>query len=217
MTSLSVMVSYIFLGIGFGVLLNKAGYGFWWSSAMAGGIFAGALQYVGVDLLQQQASLLNVAITSFAVQARHLFYGISMVETYSTAGKLRPYMAFGLTDETYSLLCQGEYPEGEDPDAYRFLVTAFNHSYWITGCILGALAGRLLPFNTDGIEFSMTALFIASFVSQWQKTQNHGYALIGLLSSAACLAAFGPDNFLIPDMIVIMLLVTLWGKKKGDI
>ena len=161
--SIPVMAGYLVLGIGFGILLRNAGYGVLWSAAMSLFIFAGSMQYVGISLLTGGASLLTTAMTTFMVNARHLFYSISMVDVYKGAGRYKPYMIFALTDETYSLLFDGTTPEGTDPELYRFLVSLFDHSYWVAGCILGSLLGAVLPFSTAGIEFSMTALFIASF------------------------------------------------------
>lgn len=207
--SLPVMAGYIVLGIGFGILLRNAGFGVLWSFAMGTFIYAGSMQYVGVSLLAGGASVLTTAITTFMVNARHLFYSISMIDTYKDAGKYKPYMIFALTDETYSLLCDGDTPDREHADLYRFLVSMFNHSYWITGCVLGSLLGAVIPFSTAGIEFSMTALFIASFTEQWLNAHDHVSALTGLFSTLVCLILFGPERFLIPAMLVMTLVLTL--------
>ncbi len=208
-TSIPVMAGYVVLGIGFGILLRDAGYGVLWSLAMGVFIYAGSMQYVGVGLLAGGASILTAALTTFMVNARHLFYSISMIGRYRDAGKYKPYLIFGLTDETYSLLCDGEAPAGADPHLYRFLVSIFNQCYWVTGCVLGNLLGAALPFSTEGIEFSMTALFIASFTQQWLTSRDHIPAVVGLLGSLACLLIFGADSFLIPAMLVITLALTL--------
>ena len=155
--SLPVMAGYVVLGIGFGILLRNAGYGLAWAAAMAAAIYAGSMQYVGVGLLAGGAGIVTAILTTFMVNARHLFYSISMIDRYKNAGKYKPYLIFALTDETYSLLCDGETPEEGNADLYRFLVSLFNHIYWITGCVLGSLLGAVLPFSTAGIEFSMTA------------------------------------------------------------
>ena len=207
--SLPVMAGYVILGIGFGILLRGAGYGVLWSLAMAALIYAGSMQYVGVGLIAGGAGVLATALTTVMVNARHLFYSISMIGRYRDAGKYKPYMIFALTDETYSLLCDGHAPEGADPHLYRFLVSLFNQCYWVSGCVLGSLLGGVLPFSTEGIEFSMTALFIASFTEQWLAGGNRVPALVGLVCSLACLIAFGPQNFLIPDMLLITAVLTL--------
>ena len=207
--SLPVMAGYIILGIGFGILVHRAGYGVLWAFAMSLLIYAGSMQYVGVGLLAGGASVLTVLITTVMVNARHLFYSISMFRYYKDAGPWKPYLVFALTDETYSLLCDGKSPEGVDADRFRFLVSLFNHSYWVLGSIIGSLISGILPFSTAGIEFSMTALFIASFAEQWITAGDHLPAVTGLLGTFLCLIVFGPDRFLIPAMMMITLLLTL--------
>ena len=214
--SVPVMAGYIVLGIGFGILMRNAGYGVLWTAAMSGFIYAGSMQYVGVSLLTGGASVLTTILTTIMVNGRHLFYSISMVDKYKDAGKYKPYMIFALTDETYSLLCDGKAPEGSDPNVYRFFVSLFDQSYWVTGSILGSLLGAVLPFSTAGIEFSMTALFITSFTEQSLTTTDHIPALTGLLITLLCLVIFGRDNFLIPAMLLITLVLTLLrGREKG--
>ena len=215
LASLPVMAGYVVLGIGFGILLRNAGYGLAWSAAMAVGIYAGSMQYVGIDLLAGGAGVLATALTTVMVNARHLFYSISMIGRYRNAGKYKPYLIFALTDETYSLLCGGDAPDEEHADLYRFLVSLFNHLYWITGCVLGSLLGAVIPFSTAGIEFSMTALFIASFTEQWIRTREHLPAVTGLLSTLACLLLFGPERFLIPAMLLITLVLTALRGRPG--
>lgn len=207
--SLPVMGGYVVLGMGFGILAHNAGYGVPWVLAMSLLIFAGSMQYVGIGLLQGGASVLITAVTTVMVNARHLFYSISMISRYKDAGKYKPYLIFALTDETYSLLCDGKAPERTDPDLFRFFVSLFNQTWWVTGSLAGALLGGVLPFSTAGIEFSMTALFIASFTEQWIMMKDHLPALTGLFGTLACLLAFGPERFLIPAMLVITLVLTL--------
>jgi len=212
--SIPVMAGYLFLGIGFGILMRNAGYGILWSASMSIFIYAGSMQYVGVSLLTGGASVLTTAITTFMVNARHLFYSISMIGKYKNAGKYKPYMVFALTDETYSLLCDGKVPEGVEPNLYRFLLSLFNHSYWVTGSIIGSLLGTVLPFSTVGIEFSMTALFIAAFTEQWIVAKDHIPAITGLVCTLLCLMVFGQENFLIPAMLLITLVLTLLRRRE---
>ena len=212
--SVPVMAGYIVLGIGFGILLRNAGYGVLWAASMSLFIYAGSMQYVGVGLLTGGASVITTIITTIMVNARHLFYSISMVDKYKDAGKFKPYMIFALTDETYTLLCDGKAPEGTEPNLYRFLVSFFNQCYWVTGSVVGSLIGGVLPFSTAGIEFSMTALFIASFTEQWLTTKDHIPAMTGLLSTLLCLVVFGSENFLIPAMLLITLILTLLRKRE---
>ena len=216
--SIPVLAGYVVLGIGFGILMRDAGYGVLRTAAMSLFIYAGSLQYVGVGLLTGGASVLTTAITSLMVNARHLFYSISMIDEYKDAGQYKPYMIFALTDETYSLLCDGMTPSGVDTNQYRFLVSIFNHSYWVTGSVIGSLLGAVLPFSTEGIEFSMTALFVAAFTEQWLTTKDHVPALTGLICTLLCLIVFGKDNFLIPAMLLITLVLTLLrGREEGRV
>ena len=154
--------------------------------------------------------MLTVILTTVMVNARHLFYSISMLHHYRNAGRYKPYLIFSLTDETYSLLCDGQVPEGTDPDRFRLWVSLFNHSYWVLGSVIGSLVSGILPFSTAGIEFSMTALFIASFTEQWITAKDHIPAVTGLLGTLLCLIVFGPERFLIPAMLLITLLLTLF-------
>ncbi len=212
--SIPVLAGYVVLGTGFGILLRNAGYGVLWAASMSVFIYAGSMQYVGVGLLAGGASVLNTVITTVMVNARHLFYSVSMIDKYKNAGKYKPYMIFALTDETYSLLCDGKVPAGVEPDVYRFFVSLFHHCYWITGSIIGNLLGAVLPFSSAGIEFSMTALFVASFTEQWLTAKDHVPALTGLLSTLLCLVVFGRDNFLIPAMLLITLVLTLLRRRE---
>ena len=213
--SIPVMAGYVVLGIGFGVLMHAAGYGLPWTLAMSLVIYAGSMQYVGVGLLSGGASVVTAILTTVMVNARHLFYSISMIRVYRDSGRFKPYLIFALTDETYSLLCDGEVPDGTDARAYRFLVSAFDHSYWVIGSVLGSLLGAILPFSAEGIEFSMTALFLTSFVEQWVKKGNRIPALTGLGATLLSLVVFGPERFLIPAMLLITLVLSLFRGRLG--
>ncbi len=215
--SLPVMAGYVVLGIGFGILLHNAGFGVLWAFAMSLFIYAGSMQYVGIGLLEGGASILTTALTTVMVNARHLFYSISMIGRYKDSGRYKPYLIFALTDETYSLLCDGSTPPDTDPDQYRFFVSLFNHCYWVTGSVIGSLLSAVLPFSTAGIEFSMTALFIASFTEQWLISRDHLPALTGLLSTLLCLVLFGRDRFLIPAMLLFTLVLTLLRGRKETV
>ena len=207
--SLPIMAGYIVLGLGFGVLLQSKGYGVGWALAMGGLIYAGSMQYVAIDLLAGGASLISAALMTLMVNARHLFYGISMLERYKDTGAVKPYLIFALTDETYSVVCSGDVPDGVDRKKNYFWVSLLDQFYWVVGCVAGALLGSVLPFDTTGIDFSMTALFLVVMVEQWRSTCDHTPALVGLGVSLVCLLIFGSSNFLIPSMIGITVALTL--------
>lgn len=215
--TLPVMAGYLVLGAGFGILLKVNGYGVLWALAMSVFIYAGSMQYVGISLISGGASLISTALTTLMVNARHLFYGISMIGKYKGAGVKKLYLMLALTDETYSLVCTEDCPKREEAHNYYFLISLCNHIYWIVGSVLGSLVGSLITFNTAGIDFAMTALFVTVFVEQWMSTKEHRPALIGAGASVACLLIFGKDNFLIPAMVTITLFLTVFrgGLEKG--
>ena len=208
-----VLTGYLFLGAGFGILLGeKTGLGVGWAVAMAVFMLAGSGQYLAVSLIADHASLITVAISTFLVNARHIFYGISLLDAYKGSGKKKFYMIFGLTDETYSLVTQNQPPEGMTRHQYCFLVTLFDHIYWVLGCSLGNIATKLLPISFEGVEFVLTALFVTMFVEQWLSHKNHLPAIIGVISTILCLTIFGKDIFLIPSMLLIAVLLTVTRK-----
>lgn len=207
--TIPVLTGYLFLGAGFGILLVESGYSVLWAGVMALLVFAGSGQYLLVGLLASGASLASAAVATLLVNARHLFYGISLVDAYKNAGKRKYYMIFGLTDETYSLVTQAKIPEGIDRADYCFSVTFLNHCYWLAGCVLGAIIGKVLPIDFSGVSFVLTALFVTIFVEQWLSTKDHFPALVGVACTAASLLIFGSDIFLIPAMAAIAGILIL--------
>ena len=204
-----VLTGYLFLGMGFGILLSENGYGVLWALAMSIFVFAGSGQYLAVSLLANSSGLLSAAIATLLVNARHLFYGISLLEKYKGTGKKKPYLIFALTDETYSLVTQNEPPEGMSRHSYCFTVSVLDHIYWITGCTLGALVGQFIPINYEGIEFVLTALFVTMFVDRWLTNKDNFSAIVGACATRVSLLLFGSEFFLIPAMVLIALLLTL--------
>ena len=219
--TLPVMAGYLVLGLGFGILLRVAGFGALWALAMSIFMYAGSMQYVGVSLLSGGASLVTVAVTTLMVQARHLFYGISLIDRYRGAGAKKLYLMHALTDETYSLVTSVHVPDFVDEKSYYFAISLLNHLYWITGCMLGSLAGAILPFSSEGVDFAMTALFVTIFVEQWVTEKEHRPALAGAGCTLLCLLVFGSESFLIPAMALILLSLVLLrrpieGKEAGQ-
>jgi len=214
-----VMTGYLFLGVSFGILLGETGYGLPWAFCMALFMYAGSAQFLSVSLLANHASLLSTGIAIFLLNARHIFYGISLIDAYKGTGKKKPYLIFSLTDETYSLVTQNQPPEGMKRHTYCFLVSLFDHIYWVTGCVIGSLAGNIIPISFEGIDFVLTALFVTLFTEQWLSNKNHWPAVIGVVSTVLCLLIFGSDIFLIPSMVLIAILLTTTrktGKRKED-
>ena len=209
-----VMTGYVFLGFGFGIVMHQSGFGGLWPVAMSLFIYVGSMQYMAVGLLTGGASLLTTALTTLVVNARHLFYGISMIDAYKGTGKAKPYLIFALTDETYSLVSRDHAPEGIPFHRHCLLVSFFDQCWWVAGTALGALAGDLLPLNFEGIEFVLTALFVTIFVEQWLSTRNHFPAIVGVAATAVCLLIFGKDVFLIPSMCLIAAILIM-ARKTG--
>lgn len=206
----------MFLGIAFGVLLEEAGYGFVWALAMSLFIYAGSLQFAMVPLLASCASPLTMVFTAFFVNARHLFYGLSFIDSFKKL-RSKPYMIFSLTDETYSVLC-GCKDDEESKDKW-FLIALFDHIYWVTGSVIGALLGKALPFDLTGIDFSMTALFVVILLEQIlsNPSKNRKVAIISLCVSILLLMLFGPDKFLLPAMIItVSIMAAYCSIKKED-
>lgn len=183
--------------------------------------FAGSAQYVAITLLTSIFDPIYALLLTLMVNARHLFYGISMLDKYKGTGKLKPYLIFGLCDETFSIICSTEPPEGVNRNWFMFFITLLDHSYWVLGSALGGLLSYMVSFNTKGLDFVLTALFVVIFIGQWKTQKNHKPAVIGVLCSIICLVVFGQGNFIIPSMIAILVVLTLFrknwhGRKYND-
>lgn len=217
-TSLPIMVSFVVLGIGYGLLMQKNGYGPLWSLLSGLIIFSGTVQFVSVTMLGS-GSVIMAGITALMVAARHIFFSISMIGRYRTEGRRKWYLFYALCDETYAMLSRDEMPEGVNLSAYRLLVTAFDQFAWLFGSFLGGWIGTLLTFDSTGIDFAMTALFTTVFVEQWLSAKNHIPAVLGVAATLICRILFGRDLFLIPAMIIIIAVLTLMRgriEKAGD-
>lgn len=205
-----VLCGYLFLGLAFGLLLQQAGYGWPWAVLTSVIVYAGSMQFVLVGLLGGGfASLLSVALTTLSVNSRHLFYGLSFLETFRKMGRAKPYMIFSLTDETYSLLCSLQPPKELDADRVRLYIAMLDHAYWVAGSAAGAILGSVLPFDLTGIDFAMTALFVVIFVDQWRGAKSRLPAVAGLGFGLLWLVVLGPDRFLLPALVCTVLVLLL--------
>ena len=215
--TIPVLLGYLFLGLAFGLLLQEAGYSFWWALLSSGIVYAGSIQFVLVEFLSGGTGLLTVAVMTLLINSRHAFYGLSFVEKFRKM-KTYPYMIFSLTDETYSLLCSLKVPEGIDEKKATFLIALFDQFYWVAGSVLGAALGQVLPFDMTGIDFAMTALFVTIFVDQWREAKSHLPAIVGLCSAAVCLLIFGGSNFILPSLIITVgILMALKGRLETNL
>ncbi|EMS73768.1 AzlC family ABC transporter permease [Ruminiclostridium cellobioparum] len=216
--TLPVLAGFLFLGVAYGILMKSIGYGAGWTFLMSFLVFAGSMQYVGITLLTATFNPLYALFITLMVNARHIFYGISMLEKFKNTGRFKPYLIFAMCDESFSILCSAKPEKDVDKNWFMFFIVFLNRWYWITGSVLGALLGNYIKFNTKGLDFALTALFVVIFINQWQEQKNHFPAVVGVLSSAACLLIFGPDKFIIPAMILILIIFTFSNKKiyKGE-
>ena len=211
-TSAPIMVTFVVLGIGYGILMQKHGYGPVWSLLAGIIIFSGTAQFVSVSLLGT-GSLIMAALTALMVSARHIFFSISMIGRYKNEGRRKWYLYYGLCDETYAMLSKDDGPEDVNTSAYRLLVTLFDQSSWVLGSFLGGWIGTLLAFDSTGIDFAMTALFTTVFIQQWIDSKCHIPAVLGLTATLVCRILFGRDLFLIPAMVIIIAVLTVMRRK----
>ena len=202
--TIPVMTGYLCLGMAFGVLMKTNGYGVVWSVLMSLMCFAGSMQFVTITLLTTAFDPLQAFLLSIMVNARHIFYGLAVLEKYKGLGKLRAFLIFALTDETFSLVSTLEPPEGVERKDFYFWLSLLDYSYWVTGSAIGGLLGGLLTFNTTGLDFALTALFVVLFMEQWKKKANRPAGLIGIACTVVSLVVFGTDNLVIPAMVLIM-------------
>lgn len=207
--SLPVLFGYLFLGSAFGIMLYEAGYNVLWAILISVVVYAGSGQFLLVSLLSSAASLPTVAFMTLFVNSRHIFYGLSYVETFKKGGWHYPFMIFSLTDETYSVNTSIHYvPDNVDEVKARYLIGLFDHIYWILGSVIGSLAGQLIPIDFTGVDFSMTALFVVIYIDQMIESKNKLTGIIGIVCAVLCLVIFGGDNFLLPSLILTVALLS---------
>lgn len=209
--TIPIFAGFWFLGLTYGIYMNVSGFSFWYPMLMSLTIFAGSMEFVAVNLLLGAFNPLQAFLLALMVNARHLFYGISMLDRYKNTGRKKLYLIFGMCDETFSINYTAKIPEDVDKSWFMFFVTLLNQFYWVFGATLGGLFGSILRFNTEGLDFVMTAMFVVIFLEQWLKEKNHVPAILGLGLSALCLVFFGADNFMLPSMAAILGVLSLMG------
>ena len=210
--TIPIFAGFWFLGLAYGIYMNVSGFGFWYPMLMSLMIFGGSLEFVAVSMLLGAFAPLQTLLMTLMIQARHLFYGIAMLDRFKGMGWKKFYLIFGLCDETFSINFTAKIPPDVDRGWFMFFVTLLNHLYWFTGSTLGGILGSLLSFDTEGLDFVMTAMFVVIFLEQWLKEKKHYTALIGAAASVACLLGFGADTFLIPTMVCILFFLTVLRK-----
>lgn len=217
--TIPIFAGFTFLGMTYGIYMNVSGFSFWYPMLMSMTIFAGSMEFVAVNLLLGAFNPVQALAMTLMLNARHLFYGIAMLDKYRGTGLKKIYLIFGMCEESFSINCTAQVPEGVDKGLFMFFVTLLNQLYWVCGATMGGIFGSLIHFNTEGLDFVMTAMFVVIFLEQWLKEESHVSSLLGLGLSALCLIAFGPDQFMIPAMAAILGVLLLLKKvlEKGGV
>ncbi|MEA4815770.1 MAG: AzlC family ABC transporter permease [Lachnospiraceae bacterium] len=211
--TLPVLAGFVTLGMAYGVLMQTKGYGFFWAMLMSAVAFCGSMQFVAITLLTIAFNPFQAFLLSLLVNARHLFYGISMLEKYKGVGKVKGFLIYTLCDETFSISSGATPPKDVKKSDFYFAISFLNYIYWLLGTFLGSLIGTSINFNTEGMDFALTALFLVLFLEQWKKKENRIPCIIGLFSTVLCLMVFGEKNLVIPSMVLILAILTA-GRNK---
>ena len=207
--TIPIFADFWFLGMTYGIYMNISGFSFWYPMLMSVTIFAGSMEFITVNMLLGAFSPFQALMMTLMINARHLFYGLSMLDKFKGMGWKKFYLIFGMCDESFSINYTADIPEDVDRGWFYFFVTLLNHFYWFFGATLGGIFGSFIHFSTEGLEFAMTAMFVVIFMEQWFKDKNHAASLFGLGISLLCLICFGADNFIIPAMMGILGVLTL--------
>ena len=217
--TIPIMTGFLFLGASYGIYMNVSGFEFWYPMITSMLIFAGSVEFVTVNLLLGAFNPLQAFLLALMINARHIFYGISMLDKYRGTGLKKFYLIYGMCDESFSVNYTAEIPEDVDKGWFMFFVNLLNQIYWVVGATIGGILGGVIAFNTNGIEFVMTAMFVVIFLEQWLKEKNHIPSILGLVISVVCLILFGADRFIIPSMAAMLIILTLLRKvlDKGDV
>ena len=210
--TIPIFTGFWFLGMAYGIYMNASGFSFVYPLCMSLLIYGGSLEFVAVEMLLSPFAPLQTFIMALLIQARHLFYGLSMLDKFKGLGWKKYYLIFGMCDETFSVNCSADIPEDVDQGWFYFWITLLNQFYWSAAATTGGIVGSLLKIDTSGISFVMTAMFVVIFLEQWLKEKEHSASLIGLAVSVLCLAVFGPDSFMVPTMVLIVGLLALLRK-----
>lgn len=207
--TIPILAGFLFLGIAYGIYMNQSGFKFYYPMFMSFIIFAGSVEFATVSWLLGSFDPVNIFFLTLMINARHLFYGLSMLEKYNIPGWKKLYLIYGMCDESFSINATIDVPKDIDKGLFMFFVTMLNQIYWVAGATIGGIFGSFIPFDTKGLEFVMTALFVVIFLENWLKEKDHSASVIGLFISFICLTVFKGTNFIIPSMIIILSVLTL--------
>jgi len=211
--TIPILTGYLFIGLAFGVMFADMGYNVFWAALMSIVVYAGSGQYLAVNFFVPGYSFVQAVFLTLMVNIRHVFYGLSLVDRYNRFGRRRWYMIFGMTDETYSVVCTTKVPDDVDEEDFVFSITLLNQIYWVAGAVIGSLAATAIPFDSTGIDFAMTALFLVLFIEMWMSRSNRMSELLGLSAAVVCLIVFGASNFVLPTMLLIVAVILVCRKR----
>ncbi len=211
--TIPILAGFLFLGMTYGILMKVSGFPIWLSVLMSTLVFAGSMQFVAVNILLSAFNPVSAFMMTLMINARHIFYGISMLDKYKDTGAKKPYLIFGMCDESFSINCSAEIPDYVDKHWFMFFVTLLDQIYWVAGTVIGAVFGSFITFDTTGLDFVMTAMFVVIFLEQLLKEKSHILSLAGLVISVVSLVIFGADSFIIPAMLAILAALTLLRKQ----
>lgn len=206
--TIPILAGFLFLGIAYGIYMNISGFSFWYPMLMSLTVFAGSVEFVAVNLLLGAFNPIQTLAVTLMLNARHLFYGISMLDKYKNTGPKKIYLIFGMCDESFSINYTADIPPDVDKGWFMFFVTLLNHLYWFCGASIGGILGSVISFDAEGLDFVMTAMFVVIFLEQWLKEGSHKSSVLGIILTALCLFSFGPDNFIVPAMAAILAALT---------
>lgn len=217
-----ILAGFWFLGMAYGMYAHVSGFSFWYPLAMSMLIFGGSLEFIAVSLLLAPFAPLQTLIVTVLVQARHLFYGLSMLDKWKRLGWKKGLLIFWMCDETFSICYTADVPDGVDRGWFYFWIAFLDYVYWVSGAMMGAFLGNLIQFDLTGLDFVMTAMFVVIFMEQWFHEKSHASSFLGAIAGIGCLAVFGPDQFMIPTMLCILLGLTVFRKaldrgEEGDV
>ena len=208
--TLPVFAGYLVLGLGYGIYVQSLGLPVWLPPLMGTVVYGGSLEFVLASLLLGSFAPVSAFLMALMIQARHLFYGLTMLQRYRGYGLRSAYMIFAMSDETFSITCSAEPSEGVDKGWFMFFITLLDQIYWVASAAMGAALGSVLPFSTEGVDFVMTAMFVVIFLNQWEKEKQHASAIIGIAAPLVCLRIFDSGSFLIPSMVCSLVALLLF-------
>jgi 4-azaleucine resistance transporter AzlC len=211
--SIPIMMGYLVLGFAFGLLLVSFDYSWYLAPIMSFFIYTGALQFIAINFFNIKAGYVDIAIASFFINIRQAFYGLSLLKRFNNSGKLKPYLIFALTDENYALLTSIKDDESLNKKWYYFFLLFFSQLYWLVGSTLGAVFGSNIKFQTQGLEFSLTALFVVLCIEQYKNLKNAIPFVIAFISSLFSLIFVPSDKMLIVSIFISIAMIFLFQKK----